>query len=329
VLCTCSIGLSLISLSHAPSVWTIYALLAAVGRPRAISGPAGQALLPNLVRAEHFPNAVAWSSTIWHVATVAGPALGGLVYAAAGRATEVYVSAAALELGALLSLGLMRLKSTPRAASPASWHELLAGLRYVRRNPLILGSISLDMFAVLLGGAVALLPIYARDILHVGPTGLGMLRSAPALGATLTAIVLAYRPLHRRAGAWLFACVGIFGVATLVFGASTSFVLSLGALVVTGASDMVSIFVRHTVVQLTTPDAMRGRVSAVNLVFIGASNELGEFRSGLTAAWFGTVPAVLLGGLGTCAVVALWAVIFPTLRRVDRLDERSLAAAAR
>ena len=189
----------------------------------------------------------------------------------------------------------------------------MAGIRYVWKNQLILGAISLDMFAVLLGGAVALLPIYAHDILHVGPLGLGMLRSAPAVGATLMAVFLVVRPLTRRAGPTLLVCVGVFGLATVVFGTSTRFEVALAALLVLGASDMVSVFVRHTVVQLTTPDDMRGRVSAVNLVFIGASNELGEFESGLTAAWFGTVPAVVLGGVGTCVAVVLLRLAFSRL----------------
>jgi len=201
-----------------------------------------------------------------------------------------------------------------------SLETLLAGIAYVWQKKLILGSISLDLFAVLFGGATALLPVYARDILHVGPTGLGILRSAPAVGAALTALVIAQRPLRRRAGAIMFACVALFGVATIVFGVSRSFWLSLVALAVIGASDMVSVVVRSTLVQLETPAAMRGRVSAVNMVFIGASNELGEMESGLTAAWFGAVPAVVIGGVGACAVVLLWTFLFPDLRRVDRLE---------
>jgi MFS family permease len=192
---------------------------------------------------------------------------------------------------------------------------LLAGLSYVRRTKLLLGAISLDLFAVLLGGAVALLPVYAREILKTGPWGLGLLRSAPGAGAVLTAVALAHRPLGRRAGAAMLSCVCGFGVFTVVFGLSRSLPLSLAALFLAGACDMVSVVVRHTVVQLETPDRMRGRVSAINVVFIGASNEFGQFESGLTAQWFGTVPAVVLGGLGTLAVVALWAWRFPELRR--------------
>jgi MFS family permease len=197
---------------------------------------------------------------------------------------------------------------------------LLAGVRYVKNNPIVLGAVSLDLFAVLLGGATALLPVYARDILHLGPRTLGVLRSAPAAGAALTGIALAVRPIERRAGTKMLACVALFGVATIVFGVSRSLGVSLVALFVAGAADMVSVFVRSALVQLATPDAMRGRVSAVNMVFIGASNELGEFESGLTAQWFGAVPAVVIGGVGTLVVVAIWAWKFPQLRRVNRLE---------
>jgi MFS family permease len=196
---------------------------------------------------------------------------------------------------------------------------VLEGLRYIWKNKLVLGSISLDLFAVLLGGAVALLPVYARDILNAGAYGLGMLRSAPGLGAVLMALALAYRPLRRRAGATMLWCVVGFGIFTVIFGLSRSLALSLVALVLLGACDMVSVILRHTLVQLTTPDEMRGRVSAVNMVFIGASNEIGQFESGITAQWFGTAPAVVLGGFGTIAIVLLWARLFPTLRKVDEL----------
>jgi hypothetical protein len=205
--------------------------------------------------------------------------------------------------------------------------SLFAGVRYVWNNEIVLGAMSLDLFAVLLGGATALLPVYARDILHLGPWALGVLRSAPAVGAAVTAVALAIRPIERGAGAKMFACVALFGVATIVFGLSRSFSLSLAALIAIGASDMVSVFVRSSLVQLATPDAMRGRVSAVNMVFIGASNELGEFESGLTAQWLGTVPAVVLGGVGTLVVVAVWAWRFPRLRQVRRLADAAAAEA--
>jgi hypothetical protein len=213
---------------------------------------------------------------------------------------------------------MLRLTSVARPLGPAA-AIVLEGLRYIWRNKLILGSISLDLFAVLLGGAVALLPVYARDILNAGPYGLGLLRSAPAVGALLMAIAMAYRPLRRRAGLTLLWCVFGFGAFTIVFGISRSMLLSLAALALIGACDMVSVVVRHTLVQLTTPDEMRGRVSAVNVLFIGASNEVGQFESGITAQWFGAVPAVVLGGVGTVAIVLLWAWMFPSLRRVDEL----------
>jgi MFS family permease len=327
VLAACSATLWFSTRAEHPSLLAIYAVLVAVGSARAFAGPASQALVPNLVPAEHFSNAVAWSSSIWHGATVAGPALGGFVYDGAGAAT-VYAATGVLELAAVGSLLAIKTHAGKREKRPTSWSDLIAGLKYVRSRPLIYGAITLDMFAVLLGGAVALLPIYARDILHAGPVGLGVLRSMPAVGAIATAVFLAYRPLKRRAGPTLFACVAAFGLATVVFGISRSLSLSLAALFLIGASDMVSVFVRHTVVQLTTPDEMRGRVSAVNLVFIGASNELGEFESGVTAAWFGTVPAVVLGGVGTCIVVLICGWRFPELYRVDRLDAAALTPSA-
>jgi MFS family permease len=209
-----------------------------------------------------------------------------------------------------------------RVASLATRFErVVEGVRFVRERPIVLGAISLDLFAVLLGGAVALLPVYARDILHVGPTGLGILRSAPAVGAAVTALALSRRQIENHAGAMMFGCVAIFGAATIVFGLSTSFIVSLVALFVTGASDMVSVYVRTALINFATPDAMRGRVGAVNMLFIGASNELGEFESGITAALFGTVPAVVIGGIGTLGVVALWMKLFPPLRGVDRLSD--------
>jgi MFS family permease len=301
------------------AVWPIYALLVLFGASRGFSGPAAQALMPDLVPPEHFTSAVAWSSSAWQVATIVGPALGGVAYAAGGAALA-YLLSALLFVVSFLAFAAIRTRSTHQAESGRSWKTVLAGVEYVWRKKVVLGALSLDLFAVLLGGATALLPIYARDILHVGPSGLGVLRSAPGFGAAITALFLAYRPLGRHAGATLFACVALFGLATIVFGLSTSFPLSLAALVVLGASDLVSVVVRHTVVQLKTPPEMRGRVSAVNVVFIGASNELGEFESGVTAAFFGVVPAVVIGGLGTCAVVALSLWLFPDLRRVDRLD---------
>jgi MFS family permease len=299
----------------------IYAVLFLVGAAHAFSAPAGQSLVPGLVPTEHFPNAVTWGSTVWQIATIVGPSLGGLLYGAAHGARWVY--AASGGLFALASLLAFAIRTRPFAATAetVSWETVLAGFRYVRAHRVILGSVSLDLFAVLLGGATALLPVYASDILHVGPRGLGVLRSAPALGAAATAIALAYRPLTRRAGPIMLACVALFGAATIVFGLSRSFALSLASLAVLGASDMISVVVRSTVVQLQTPNEMRGRVSAVNMMFIVSSSELGELESGVTAAWLGTIPAVVLGGLGTLAVVGIYLFLFPELRAVDRLDE--------
>jgi MFS family permease len=318
----CAVALAVLTWSGRGGILPIYGILALFGVARAFGGPAGQALAPSLVPIEDFPNAVAWQSSFWQVATIVGPSLGGILYGVGGP-TAVYATTAVLTVCAVAIMTFVypqRLVTQKRAAS---WETLLAGIRYVSRNRILLGSISLDLFAVLLGGATALLPVYASDVLHVGPLGLGVLRSGPAVGAAIMAVVVAYRPLKRRAGATMFLCVGIFGLATLVFGVSHSFALSLAALVVTGASDMVSVVVRQTLVQLKTPHEMRGRVSAVNLMFIVASNELGEFESGITAGWFGAVPAVILGGAGTLAVVLIYSALFPELRNVDRLDEVS------
>ncbi len=310
-------GLLLLALSGHPSLGAIYALLAVTGATRAFLAPASQSLLPLLVPPEAFPRAVAWNSTSWQVAVVAGPALGGGLYVL-GISAVYGVAAAALVASAAAAARLARPLKVHMPAEPGL-EGLLAGVRYVFQRKDILGAVSLDLFAVLLGGATALLPVFARDILHVGPVGLGVLRAAPAAGAAVMAVVLAHRPLESRAGLKLFAAVAVFGVATIVFALSTSFWLSLAALVVLGGADMVSVIVRQTLVQIRTPDAMRGRVSAVNWVFIGASNELGEFESGITAAWFGTVPAVVIGGVGTLAVAGLWAWMFPALRKTDRL----------
>ncbi|MET0285107.1 MAG: MFS transporter [Polyangiales bacterium] len=307
------------TLSGAPSKLAIYAVLALVGTARAFVQPTGSALMPNLIPAEQLPSAVAWGSSTFQLAIIVGPALGGLLYSA-GDATRVYGIALVAHLTTLAMLVPVR----PRARDQAPpKRDLVAGLRFVFAQPVILGAISLDLFAVLFGGAVALMPAFARDVLHTGPEGMGLLRSAPAVGALTVGLVLANRPLRRHAGRTMYACVALFGLATVAFGLSRNFTLSLCALAITGAADMVSVFVRQSLVQLRTPDAMRGRVSAVNSVFIGASNELGEFESGLTAAWLGLTPAVIAGGVGTIVIVALWTVLFPALREVDRLDARA------
>jgi MFS family permease len=301
------------------AIWPIYAVLLGNGVVRSFNGPAGQSFLPSLVAEEHFPNAIAWSSSIFMSATILGPALGGLLYGLTNSPAPVYTSAAAGALIALALVSRIRLKLPARPRIVPSTAMILEGLRYIWHKKLVLGAMSLDLFAVLLGGAVALLPVYADQILKIGPSGLGLLRSGPGMGALLIALATAYYPLKRHAGAAMLWCVAGFGTFTVVFGLSRNAVLSMAALVLLGACDMVSVIVRHTMVQLATPDEMRGRVSAVNMVFIGASNEVGQFESGLTAQWFGTVPAVVLGGLGTIAIVALWAWTFPELRRVDEL----------
>ncbi len=312
----CSLGLLALTLNHNRQVWPIYAVLLGNGLVRSFIGAASQSFLPSLVAPGHFPNAVAWSSSVFTGATILGPAIGGLLYGLAATPAPVYASAAAGCLCSLLLVAAMRVAVPVRKA--ATLDMVFEGLRYIWRKKLVLGAISLDLFAVLLGGATALLPVYADQILKIGPSGLGMLRSGPAIGALLMATLNAFRPLRRRAGATMLWCVAGFGLFTVVFGLSRSVPLSMASLIFLGGCDMVSVIVRHTMVQLSTPDDMRGRVSAVNMVFIGASNEVGQFESGLTAQWFGVVPAVVLGGIGTVAVVAAWAALFPDLRRVDR-----------
>jgi MFS family permease len=311
--------------AHSASTASIYAVLFVVGAARAFAGPAGQALVPNLVPPPQFTSAVAWNAGTWHAATIVGPALGGALYAWMGGAAEVYAVAGAMQIVGIVAIAAVQPIRAQEPARGGSWQDLVAGARYVWRRRIIRGAVTLDMFAVLLGGAVALLPVFASDILHVGPAGLGMLRSAPAVGAVATAVALGLRPLERRSGTLLLVSVAIFGATTIGFGLSRSFALSLALLAIGGAVDMVSVYVRHAVVQLSTPDEMRGRVAAINLAFIGASNELGELESGVTAAWLGTVPAVVAGGAGTCVVVLAWMLLFPELRRLDRLDASELS----
>ncbi|HXX68622.1 MAG TPA: MFS transporter [Polyangiaceae bacterium] len=319
-----SLSLLLAAGAETTHLASIYGLLVAIGVARAFLGPATQSILPSLVPLEHFGNAVTWASSLMQTAMVLGPMVGGLVYAAAAGPAAVYGSAAACSTGALALVGAMGQSTAAAPAGSARVTErasVLAGVRYVWSNPIVLGAISLDLFAVLLGGATALLPIYARDILHLGPSALGALRSAPAAGAAVTGVLLALRPIEARAGAKMLGCVAVFGLATIAFGLSSNLALSLFALVIAGSTDMVSVVVRSALVQLATPPAMRGRVSAVNMVFIGASNELGEFESGLTAQWLGAVSSVVLGGIGTLVVVAIWMRRFPQLRRVNRLTD--------
>jgi MFS family permease len=320
-LCVAAQGLVALVLALAPfealsQRSLLLALSVVLGAVRAFQMPAQQALVPLLVPAALLPRAMAFASAGLQGAIIAGPALGGFVYVAG--ASAVYGLCAALfTLAAGLCLGIRH--PDPPPGEPMSLGRLLAGVRYVRQNRVVLGAVSLDLFAVLLGGAVALLPMFAKDILQVGPWGLGLLRGAPAVGALAMSVLLTRRPIARRAGPKLFAAIAVYGLATLVFGLSTSFALSLAALFVTGAADMVSVVVRQTMIQLETPDAMRGRVSAVASVFIGASNQLGEFESGATAAWLGPVGSVVLGGAGTLLVAALWWRWFPALARRDAL----------
>jgi len=322
-------GLFLILLLFAPHIpWPYYAVLILFGATRGFYGPASQSLLPFLVPPEKLPRAIALSSSVFTTATIAGPALGGFLFALG----PIWTFSATLVLmiaASVLTASLRGRQRPPHVDTGASRLERVReGIDFVRRRPVVLGAISLDLFAVLLGGATALLPAYARDILHVGPIGLGVLRSGPAVGAAAMAFSLARWPIQRRTGITMFAAVAVFGVATIVFGISTSFYLSLAALAVLGASDMISVFVRSALIQYATPDEMRGRVSAVSMLFIGASNELGEFESGITADWFGTVPSVVIGGIGTLLVVAAWMGLFPPLRKIDRLADAAKSPAA-
>ncbi len=311
----CSALLFLFALRKIPSVYPIYGVVVLLGTIRSFNFPAARALLPQLVPEIHFSNAVAWSSSIFQTATILGPTFGGLLYAFFRGPQLVYAAASLTSITAALAMIRVKAREKPRPREPISLRTVLAGFHYIWHEKLILGSISLDLFAVLLGGAVALLPVYARTILHTGPWGLGLLRSAPGVGAATMAVLLAHRPLQRRAGPIMLGCVAGFGVFTIIFGLSRSLILSLISLLLVGACDMVSVVIRAILVQLGTPDAMRGRVNAVDMIFIGASNQLGEFESGLTAHWFGTVPAVVLGGIGTLVVIGLWTWIFPELRR--------------
>ena len=295
----------------------IFAIIFVFGAARAFEMPTLQAFLPRVVPETMLPRAIAASASANQAATIGGPALGGLLYAASPALA--FATCGVLYLLCALAILFVRARRLESSREPVSLDSLLAGIRYIRDNPVILGAISLDLFAVLLGGATALLPIYAKDILQVGPTGLGMLRAAPAVGALAMSIYMAHHPPRKRVGRLMFSAVAAFGGATIVFGLSESFPLSLLALTLLGASDMVSVVIRSSLVQLKTPDAMRGRVSAVNSVFIGSSNQLGEFESGVTAAWFGVVPSVVIGGIGTLAVVLLWARFFPALAQANRL----------
>lgn len=307
--------------TSATGVLTVHALLVIAfffGVARAFRAPAGVALAPMLVPIELLPRAIAWNSLAFQIGRISGPALAGYLV---GRwtSTHSYTVSLVLYIIPIIGLAFVRHSTRPAPSVGSRIDRVKEGLSYIRTNRVVLGAISLDLFAVLLGGATALLPIFARDILQVGPEGFGLLRSAPAVGAALVALVLASRPIHRHAGNAIFAGVAVYGLATIVFGLSTSFPLSLIALATLGGADMVSVYVRQTLIQIVTPDAMRGRVASVSFLFIGASNELGEFESGVTARLFGPVGAALFGGVASLFVTGLWARLFTELRRVDRL----------
>lgn len=324
IICLCQItegiGVGLLAIGSYMSFLnteSIIAIVFLIGAARAFEGPTMQAFLPGLVSPQIFPQALASVSSANQTANIIGPALGGLLYAIGS--VYVYSTISMLFLGASLLISRIDIEHEIRKVQPVNLQELFAGITFIRRKPIILGAISLDLFAVLLGGATALLPIYAKDVLHIGPEGVGILRSAPAVGALFMSGFLAHNPLKRKVGRTMFRAVFVFGVATIVFALSTSFALSLASLVVLGAADVISVVIRSSLVQLQTPDEMRGRVSAVNSMFIGTSNQLGEFESGVTAAFFGTVPALLIGGIGTVLVVILWMKMFPELAETDQL----------
>jgi len=295
----------------------IYCAVAAIGASRAFESPSTQALVPTLVDDAMVPTAIAWSASANQTASIVGPALGGLLYAF-GAHVPYALCTALFILASMLSASI-RMKRAVAPKAPVTASSIFSGIHYIRARKNILGAISLDLFVVLLGGATALLPAYARDVLHTGPWGLGLLRLAPAVGALSTSIFLAHHPIRKRAGLRMFAAVMIFGLATICFALSRSVLLSLAILCILGAADVVSVVVRSSLVQLETPDHMRGRVSAVNSLFIGTSNQLGEFESGVTASWFGLIRATIVGGVGSLLVGLLWAGLFPELRKLQSL----------
>jgi MFS family permease len=331
----CTVALMQFALHPSGRVWPIFAVLFGVGTGRAFSSPASAAFLPSLVPRHHFVNAVTWGSIVFQIANIAGPAVGGLLFtlrltgslAHWSGGAAVYAFSLLTLLAFLVLVGMMRTRPVRVVKNAFNLNTMLAGFRYVLQTRLLLGSISLDLFAVLLGGATALLPIYATDILHAGPRGLGLLRAMPALGALVVSLVLTVRPIQRNAGTRMLFCVAIYGAGTIVFGLSHIMWLSLLALVIVGASDMVSVVIRASILQLATPPGMRGRVSAVNGLFVGASNELGGFESGLTAQWWGAVRAVVAGGIGCLVVTGLATSLFPALRNTDELTSESLLQA--
>ena len=312
-------ALALGSIAGWQSRASIFTLVGALGAAQAFENPAMTALVPEVVSRPLITKAMAWIISAGQTAQIVGPALGGFLYAFGPGAA--YFTAGAMFILAGAGAAAIRIERTVRPREPITVETVFSGVAFIKSRRVLLGTMSLDLFAVLLGGATALLPVFARDILHTGPVGLGLLRSAPAVGALATSVFLAHYPLERRIGSTLFRSVIVFGVATVAFGLSTNFILSIVALTVLGAADVVSMVIRVSLAQIRTPDAMRGRVSAVHSLFTGTSNQLGAFESGLAAALLGAVPAVLLGGLGTVAVAGLWMFIFPELRRLGRFEE--------
>ncbi|SMD08586.1 Sugar phosphate permease [Fulvimarina manganoxydans] len=315
-----SLGLLLLTWHGLASPLPVFAILIAFGVARAFFGPASQSLVVNLVTRQELANAIAWNSSSWQIAAIVGPVAGGLLYGLSALAA--YGAGVLLFLAATVLVLSIRAPAQRTSREPASLETVVAGFRYIWREKVVLGAISLDLFAVLLGGAVALMPVYARDVLAVGPWGLGLLRAAPGIGAVATAIYLAAHPIRNHAGALMFGFVALFGAFTVVFGLSSAPWLSIVALILMGASDMISVYIRETLLQLWTPDEVRGRVNAVNMVFVGASNELGEFRAGTMAAIIGAVPAVVIGGCATIGIAGLWAYLFPDLRKAKHLAAR-------
>ncbi|NKQ83693.1 MFS transporter [Rhizobium ruizarguesonis] len=320
----CTLALLVMTVMGTFTPLPVFAVLLIFGIERAFMSPAVQSLAPNLVPEQDLSNAIAWNSSSWQLAAITGPVLGGLLYGVS--ATTAYTVAVIFSvLGAAL-LYMIPKPVQKTTGETKSWAMILGGFSFIRAEKVVLGAISLDLFAVLLGGATALMPIFARDILTLGPWGLGLLRAAPGLGAIVMAIFLAAYPLKHRAGIYMFIGVALFGVGTIIFGVSTNTEVSIAALALMGAADMVSVYVRESLIALWTPDQLRGRVNAVNMVFVGASNELGEFRAGTMAALFGAVPAVVIGGIGTLVVAAIWASSFPKLRGIDTLDAPTVSS---
>ncbi|HEY9010255.1 MAG TPA: MFS transporter [Devosia sp.] len=316
----CALGFLVFVNAQAHEVWPIFGILVALGTARAFWGPAAQSLAPNLVPPEALANAITVNASAWQFASIMGPAVGGLLYGVSP--SVAFGTGAALLIVAIVCVLLIPKPAQRESHQATSLQTMLAGFRYIFENKVVLGAISLDMFAVLMGGAVALLPIYAKDILHAGPQELGYLRAAPGIGAIVMALILTRFPVRDHAGRILFLFVGLFGAFTVLFGISTSIWLSVVALALVGASDMVSVTIRETIMQLWTPEEVRGRVNAVNSVFIGASNELGEFRAGTVAHFVGPVPAVVAGGIGAVLVAVLWSRLFPGLRNQRAIDKR-------